>query len=93
VKLGAALDYPLEVLGERMFSVPKGLDIMFTETPPIELFQRTRYKIEYRPAGWSGWIAFGDLRFTSEADAKPELDKLFLQGYPRNHLRVVIAND
>ena len=95
VKLGAALDYPLEVLTERMFGVPKGLDIMFTEVPPIELFQTTRYKIECRPTGcgWNGFHAAGDLRFAREADAKPELDRLFLQGWPRNHLRVVIAND
>jgi len=95
VKLGAALDYPLEVLAERMFGVPKGLDIMFTKEVPIELLQRTRYKIQYRlvGCGWSSFHAAGDLRFAREADAKPELDRLFLQGCPRNHLRVVIAND
>jgi hypothetical protein len=96
VKLGAALDYPLEVLLDRGFGVSKGLDIMFTETPPIELFQKIRYKIETRGfpgCGWGSFHAAGDLRFVREADAKPMLDKLFLQGWSRENLRVVIAND
>jgi hypothetical protein len=95
VKLGAALDYPLEVLAERMFGVPKGLDIMLTETPPIELFQRTRYKIEARLTGfgWSTSHALGDLRFITEAEAKAKCIKDLPIMWSLKELRVVIAND
>jgi hypothetical protein len=96
VKLGAALDYPLEVLAERMFGVPKGLDIMFTKEVPIELFQRTRYKIEGRSfpgCGWSNFHAAGDLRFATESEAEVKMQVMVTLGWSPKNLRVVIAND
>jgi hypothetical protein len=95
VKLGAALDYPLDVLAERLFAVSKELDIMFTKTPPIELFQRTRYKIEARliGCGWCTSHALGDLRFTTEAEAKAKCIKDLPIMWSCKDLRVVIADD
>ena len=93
VKLGAALDYPLEVLAERMMLEP---GIVFTKTPPIELFQTTRYKIEIRTCpgcGLIGFNAIGDLRFTTEAAAEDKVRQIVSTGWPGQNLRVVIAND
>ena len=93
VKLGAALDYPLEVLAERSFGTLKELDIVFTEVVPIELFQRTCYKIESREAGcgWSSFNAVGDLRFATEAEAEAKRDEMSRLGWRRKDLRVVNA--
>jgi hypothetical protein len=96
VKLGAALDYPLEVLAERLFAVPKELDIMFTKEMPIELFQHTRYKIEARllsRCGWSSLHTVGDLRFTTKAEAEGLCAKEYPLLWNQKALRVVIAND
>jgi hypothetical protein len=94
VKLGAAIDYPLEVLVERLFAVPKELDIMFTKELPVELFQHTRYKIEYRPPGcdWTNFHALGDLRFGTEAEAESKALQMASMGWSRKDLRVVTDN-
>lgn len=96
VKLGAALDYSLEVLAERMFGVPRGLGIMFTREVPIELFQKTRYKIEARMLSgrdWSSLNTVGDLRFTTKAEAEEFCAKEYPYLWDQKDLRVVIAND
>ena len=93
VKLGAALDYPLEVLAERSFGTLKELDIVFTEVVPIELFQRTYYKIESHEVdcGWSSFNAVGDLRFATKAEAEAKRDEMSRLGWRRKDLRVVNA--
>jgi hypothetical protein len=95
IRLGAALDYPLDELAEGTLGTPKSLNIMFTETPPIELFQTTCYKVEYRPpgCGWTNFHALGDLRFATEAEAESKALQMASMGWSRKDLRVVIAND